>query len=120
MVLNEHIHADAKAWLAKDLSRVESSLDGKAEAFFGKRVLLTGAAGFLGFNFLHFFTYLNAANPSGARVTVTAVDNFLRGRPRWIDAVAAADHQIIVRRFDATNPWPSEEAGFDFIIHGAS
>lgn len=120
MVINENIHADAKAWLAKDLSRVESSLDGKAEAFFGKRVLLTGAAGFLGFNFLHFFTYLNAANPPSARVTVTAVDNFLRGRPRWIDAVAAADGQIIVKLFDATNPWPSEEARFDFIIHGAS
>lgn len=118
--MSANIHTESKSWLEKDFARVESSLRGQEEALLGKRVLLTGAAGFLGFNFLHFFAYLNKNRPEPAQVTVIAVDNFMRGRPRWIDELAAVDPKIMLKRFDTSQPWPTEEAAFDFIIHGAS
>ena len=114
-----NLYADSRAWLEKDLSRVETSLGGKAKEFCGKRILLTGAAGFLGFNFLHFFAYLNTGR-SSAQVSVEAVDNFLRGKPRWLNELAAGDSKITVTRFDASQPWPRADDSFDYIIHCAS
>ena len=95
------VYGEARAWLADDWRRVEKALDGQAEAFYGKRILLTGAAGFLGFNLLHFFAHLNTRKTKeGLPVRVLAVDNYLRGRPRWIVDLATASSNIELRRFD--------------------
>jgi UDP-glucuronate decarboxylase len=110
----------AQAWLEEDWSRVEESMAGQVERFRGERVLITGAVGFLGFNFLHFFSYLNAKRNRAAPVRVVAVDNFLRGQPRWVVELSKSDPHIELRRFDITEPWPESDANFDLIIHAAS
>ena len=91
------LYTRARRWLEPDIRRIEESLQTAAERFRGKRVLVTGAAGFLGFNFLHFFSYLNR---TGIPVSVVAVDNFLRGRPRWLDELLAADPNVVLKRAD--------------------
>ena len=114
-------YSEAQAWLADDWSRVQKDLGEQAEAFYGTRVLLTGAAGFLGFNFLHFFAYLNnRKSAKSSPVRVVAADNYLRGKSRWIVELAADDSNIELRPYDITHPWPAGDADFDFIIHGAS
>lgn len=115
------LYAEAQTWLEDDWRRVEEALGNQAQAFYGTRVLLTGAAGFLGFNFLHFFTYLNKRKTAKKNpVRVVAADNYIRGRSRWIVELAAGDSNIELRRFDITHPWPKGDTDFDFIIHAAS
>jgi UDP-glucuronate decarboxylase len=116
-----NLYAEAQLWLADDWRRVEKALGGQAQRFYGTRILLTGGAGFLGFNFLHFFAYLNGHRDSETKpIHVVAADNYLRGKPRWLVELAAADSNIELRRHDVTAPWPKNDAAFDFIIHGAS
>lgn len=45
----------AQSWLQEDWCRVEKSLAGREVEFRGKTILVTGAAGFLGFHSLIFF-----------------------------------------------------------------
>ena len=104
------LYAEARAWLAEDWRRVEESLGDQVARFFGKRILITGAAGFLGFGFLHFFSYLNTKQVERNRVRLVAADNFLRGRPRWLTELAAVNPDMRVVRQDITQPWP-ESAG---------
>lgn len=114
------LYAEAYAWLEEDWMRVEESLGDKVARFFGKRILITGAAGFLGFGFLHFFSYLNTKHVERNRIRLVAADNFLRGRPRWLTGLAAVNSDMRLVRQDITQPWPESQAQFDFIVHCAS
>ena len=115
------LYEKARLWLAEDWSRVTHSLGGQASSFYGARILLTGAAGFLGFNFLHFFSFLNQVKAPGDKpIRVVAADNYLRGKPRWIVELAKVDPFVELRTQDITNPWPNGDDMFNFIIHGAS
>ena len=78
------LYTDAQTWLDEDWGRIAESLGDRVEAFRGKRVLVTGAAGFLGFGFLHFFSYLDRKFSSQGGVSVVAADNYIRGCPRWL------------------------------------
>ena len=91
------MYQDAWNWLEEDWQRVHASLNGRSEHFLGKRVLVTGAAGFLGFNFLHFFSYLNAQQSTSSPVEVVAVDNYVRGKPQWISQLAAVDPHLTLK-----------------------
>ena len=114
------LYAKAQAWLEEDWERVEESLGQQAERFRGRRVLITGAVGFLGFNFLHFFSYLNATRNRAAPARVVAVDNYLRGQPRWAVELSKTAPHIELRRLDITQPWPEAGSAFDLIVHAAS
>jgi UDP-glucuronate decarboxylase len=115
------LYKEARAWLEKDWCAVQAALGEKTDFFRGKRVLVTGAAGFLGFNFLHFFSHLNETRFGANPVTVVASDNYRLGQPRWIRELAATDSNIALKKIDITELWPEEEeSAFDFIIHGAS
>jgi dTDP-glucose 4,6-dehydratase/UDP-glucuronate decarboxylase len=114
------LYAEAQAWLAEDWRRVAESLGDNVARFFGKRILITGAAGFLGFGFLHFFSYLNTKQVDRNRVRLVAADNFLRGRPRWLTELVAVNPDVRLVRQDITQPWPASQTQFDFIVHGAS
>lgn len=120
MMESSDLYRQARLWLAEDLLRVEKQLGGRHEAFLGKRVLVTGAAGFLGFNLLHFFSHLNAGFRGAESVTVVAADNYLRGQPRWLRELVNADAHVILRPHDVTKPWPESDGRFDFIVHCAS
>jgi dTDP-glucose 4,6-dehydratase/UDP-glucuronate decarboxylase len=117
--LSSEIYEKARQWLEEDWQRVSEGLQGSEGRFRGKRVLITGAAGFLGFNFLHFFSYLNSKSAAKS-VSVIAVDNYLRGKPRWMDEITKVDSNIKPKRWDINRPWIDDQPSFDFIIHCAS
>jgi UDP-glucuronate decarboxylase len=114
------LYLKARTWLEEDWKRIEESLGDKVARFFGKRILITGAAGFLGFGFLHFFCYLNAKQIERNCIRLVAADNFLRGYPRWLTEVAAVNPDMRVVRQDITQSWPESQGRFDFIVHCAS
>ena len=48
MTADTSLFAQAQAWLDEDWARMEKTLGPRLEAFRGKHILVTGAAGFLG------------------------------------------------------------------------
>lgn len=121
MTADTSLFAQAQAWLDEDWARMEKTLGPRLEAFRGKQILVTGAAGFLGFGFLHFFSYLNRNLLKTGRLSIVAADNYIRGCPRWLTELVAASPDIQLLRQDITKPWTGPAGDrFDFIIHGAS
>jgi len=100
--------------LEEDLRYISKKF-GSAECFTGKSVFLTGAAGFLGFYFSHFFSR------AGVRRLLLA-DTFLLERPAWIDALGRLPQVEVltlnVAREDLTRiPGIGE---VDYVVHMAS
>ena len=56
--------------------------------FSGKKILLTGAAGFLGCQFSHYFIALNNSGILKNPCHLYAWDNYLRGVPDWMNNLA--------------------------------
>lgn len=121
MSAGPHLYREAQAWLDDDWERIKNTLGDRVEAFSGKRILVTGAAGFLGFGFLHFFSYLNRSFSNRRRLSIVAADNYIRGCPRWLIELTATSTNLRLVRQDITKPWQDIAGGrFDFIIHAAS
>ena len=55
------------------------------QRFSDKIILLTGAAGFLGSQFVHYFSLLNESGILKKPCHLYAWDNYLRGIPDWMD-----------------------------------
>jgi UDP-glucuronate decarboxylase len=84
-------------------------------------ILISGAAGFLGFNFLHNLTFLadNGIKPG----KIIGVDNYILGYPRWIDAIQEKYDFIKVDKFNIMRDSIEEivrNEHVDYVIHMAS
>lgn len=106
--------------LREDMEYIRARFD-KADQLEGATVLVTGAAGFLGFYICHFFQHLMEQGV-GVR-SLVLLDRFMFGRPAWIERLAAANLRIQVHQFDiATDSLEGIPGGrqADFVIHMAS
>ena len=87
----------------------------------GATVLVTGAAGFLGFYISHFFCHLTE---TGVPLkSILLLDKFVLGRPAWIDELATACPNVAVHDFDiATDRLETVPGGraADYVLHMAS
>lgn len=102
-----------------DLAQVHAALGARAEAFRDQCVLITGAAGFLGF----YLTQLFAAHADALGIRkVVALDNFQLGRPDWLAALAEQPvvdvHHFDVAKDDIGRIPYALDAGY--VIHAAS
>jgi UDP-glucuronate decarboxylase len=93
----------------------------EAARFEDATILVTGAAGFLGFYLSHFFCRLPEF---GIRPkAVLLLDKFVLGRPEWIDRLAAAYPFVTVHNFDVATDRletiPNARAA-DYVLHMAS
>ena len=94
-----------------------SGLDNLNQRFSGKKILLTGSAGFLGCQFMHYFIVLNDTGILNKPCHLYAWDNYIRGIPDWMDGLELRSDTTIQKRdiitdLDYPNP--------DLIIHAAS
>ena len=74
----------AKDVIQQDLAYLSDSLKPEFLAMSGKRLLVTGGAGFLGHYFVQGALYWNRVNRDHAPITVVVYDSFVRGMPSWL------------------------------------
>lgn len=104
--------------LQGDMNHVFEGAREELNALRGRRVLVTGGGGFLGYLLCHVLGNYGEGEGSGG-ISLTIFDNFSRGRRPWLDALAQKSN-VEVRNFDITAPLPSDMARFDYIVHAAS
>ncbi len=102
-----------------DLDHMDTCLREEWDHLEGRRLLVTGGAGFLGYYFTQAVTHHNRSVPKGQRVEVTVYDNFARGTPDWLEALRGSGEVHVVKH-DMREPLPLDSGGFEYIIHAAS
>lgn len=101
----------------RDAEEIIENLNELNGRFSGKRILLAGAAGFLGSQFIHYFLSLNDRKVLAAPCTLLALDNYMRGVPKWLKSHGDRTDIILENRDIIT---AQEFKSPDFIIHAAS
>lgn len=104
--------------IKEDLEYICRALKTEFAAMAGKRLLIAGGAGFLGYYLVQSILYWNDAN-DGAPISLSVFDNYIRGVPRWLTNLNRGA-QLTVTRHDITKPLPQNIEDFQFIIHAAS
>lgn len=101
-----------------DLEYICKALENEFAELAGKHVLLTGGAGFLGYYLVQSIVHYNASG-TGDPISLTVIDNFMRGVPNWLTELAQNAHVSLVRH-DIREPLPHDMGGYSFIVHAAS
>lgn len=104
-------------FIQKDSFEIINNLGGLNLRFSGKNVLLTGAAGFLGSQFVHYFSNLNDSNLLSSPCKLFCLDNFIRGVPEWLNDFQSRG-DIVIKKNDIVKNTDFPKS--DFIIHAAS
>jgi UDP-glucuronate decarboxylase len=105
--------------LDEDLGRICADAAPEFERMSGSRLLVTGGGGFLGYYLVQAPLHWNRLNPDRPPIEVVVWDNWLRGKPQWLEALAGAPH-LTVHDHDLTRPLPAGIGRFDWIVHAAS
>ena len=101
--------------IQQDINEIINKIDNSR--FSGKTILLTGAGGFLGTYFVHYFTILNDKKLLEESCKLCLVENFIRGVPDWFDSIRGReDVQIIEGDINKQLDLPKS----DFVIHAAT
>ncbi len=108
----------AERVVAEDLAYMSGALREELAQLAGKRLLITGGAGFLGYYLVQLALHWNARSGT-APVQVTVFDNYARGMPAWLER-CRRDPALTLVRHDMTAPLPATMGDFDYIVHAAS
>jgi nucleoside-diphosphate-sugar epimerase len=118
MVSEKQILLSSEALLDLDLDFICLQLADEFAEMSGKKLLITGGAGFLGYYFTMSVLHWNKRDGINAPIAVTIVDNFKRGIPGWLEAVKS-NANICLRDEDISKPLASNFVAADYIIHAA-
>ena len=104
--------------LDRDLDYVCDRLRDEYSAMAGKRLLITGGAGFLGYYLVQGVLHWNDRATAADRIQVTVFDNYVRGVPAWLEALRGRNDLTLVRH-DVRHPLPTPTPDFEYIVHAA-
>lgn len=109
----------AQQVISADLALIAHQGAAELAALSGKRVMIAGGAGFLGYYLVQAPLYWNRQNPSSAPISITVLDNFVRGVPDWLTTVQS-DVRVRLIKHDITHPLPEVLGDIDYAVHAAS
>jgi len=101
-----------------DAEIIFNKLSNLNKKFSGQKILLTGASGFLGVNFLNYFSYLNNSNLLNKPCSIFAFDSFLRAPPFWFNQLINTDKNINLTKKNILDIKRFPDV--DYVIHAAS
>lgn len=99
-----------------DIAFIHSKAQEELKHLSGKKVLLTGAGGFLGYYLIKSFLFWNDKNPD-KKIFLTALSSFRSGVPQWLSEYSKRDDLAVI---PADFLKYSLKEDFDYIIHAAS
>lgn len=103
----------------KDLEYINEKLKEEFSRIEGKKLLITGGAGFLGYYLVQSVLFRNAQMDLSRQIDLTVYDNFIRGLPDWLKELQN-DSGLTLVRHDITEPLPKKIDDFQYIVHAAS
>jgi UDP-glucuronate decarboxylase len=103
--------------LHTDLEHIAINLRQEFGRLEGRRVLITGGAGFLGYYLVHGALHWNRHH-AGVPISLTVFDNYFRGVPAWLTTLEHEPH-LTLRKVDMIRPLPEDMGVFHYIIHAA-
>ncbi|MFO0912491.1 MAG: NAD-dependent epimerase/dehydratase family protein [Pirellulales bacterium] len=104
--------------LETDLDHLLSQLNDDLPRVAGKRLLITGGAGFLGYYLVQTALAWNRRHDANSQIDVTVWDNYIRGVPGWLLALQDQPH-LTLQKYDLRDPLPEGMGHYDYIIHAA-
>ena len=102
-------------------SDVDEILDDAAEELAriaGKKLLVTGGAGFLGYYLIQTALAWNEQVDASDRIDVAVLDSYVRGVPAWLSQGSSADGLRLIEH-DVRRPLPEDLGDFEYIVHAA-
>jgi UDP-glucuronate decarboxylase len=104
--------------LQEDLDYICGNLVREFTAMSGKRLLITGGAGFLGYYLVQSVLHWNETAVGGRNISLTVFDNYARGVPAWLASLEGRGG-LALRRHDVRHPLPDDIEDYHYIIHAA-
>jgi len=108
----------AQQVVENDLEYIAANLAEEFPRLAGRRLLITGGAGFLGHYLVQSALYWNRTR-SGPPIDLTVFDNYVRGVPDWLKQVEGNPH-LHLEKNNLADPLPADMGEFEYIIHAAS
>jgi len=105
--------------ISLDLEYICQNLKEELLTLSGKRLLIAGGAGFLGYYLVQTILYWNKKNKEKSLIDLVVYDNFMRGVPEWLEKLKSHS-KIKVERYDVIDPLPDDIGDFNYIIHAAT
>ena len=102
-----------------DLNYICNNLDYEFEQLSGKKLLIAGGAGFLGYYLVQTILHWNINRADTSKINLVVYDNFMRGIPYWLENLNDNPCLKIVKHY-VINPLPEDIEDFQFIIHAAT
>ncbi len=103
----------------KDLDYICDTLREEFGAMGGKRLLVVGGAGFLGYYLVQSVLRWNAGRGKAAPIDLTVYDNYIRGVPAWLKDIDGTPRLTLVKH-DISLPLPAGMPDFQYIVHAGS
>jgi len=114
----ENERLKAQQVVENDLEYICANLSAEFPKLAGRRLLITGGAGFLGHYLVQSALYWNRTRP-GPPIDVTVFDSYIRGAPDWLKRLEGNPH-LHLRTHNLAQPLPADMGEFEYIIHAAS
>jgi UDP-glucuronate decarboxylase len=101
-----------------DLAAMVEDLDSDLRRMSGRRILITGGAGFLGYYLVQVPLAWNDAHPDEPSIAVSVLDNYFRDAPVWLKELERRP-EVDLMVHDMRGPLPDPMGDFAYIIHAA-